>query len=834
MMRWAFVVLAAAAVAAPVDPPHAYRAARLWPGDGPVVADAVLVVRDGKVVAAGKRADVKVPADAIVHDLGDGVIIPGLVVAETTLADRGRDDLHALTPHYRAADGFDPYADYSNILRGGVTTVQLSPGGRRLLPGQGSVVKLAGDEAASRILREEESLRVVLGEGFKSPPRIYEPPVGAVSVDRPLERTRPQLGGTLASAMAGLRAGFRAARDGTSSNDPYLRAVAGAGTAKKPLRVEASTAADVQAALALAQEFDLRLILVDPPVPPAEQLAAWKARVDGVILDPGLRPGQTSEPADGSPARPTPARRGARPAAAPNRPVAKADATEPTSPAEAARALRAAGLRVAVKPVADADLKEMLYLSGLFTTHNQRADVLKMITVDAATMLGVADRVGTLASGKDADFVVLGGEPFGLHTRVRAVYVDGKPAYEAAPAALAKVIRGFRVLTGSGESVLPGGVLVEGRTIRAVGRDVSAPADAEEVRFTSGVIVPGFLDLGNGLGLGGPASGSIPLSTKLGARLVPHEPAAATVRQAGVTTVLLGGAAPSPVLAFKLGDTLRPVKDPVAIKLAVRGNLTSAGGQLRDTLRTAKAYADSWTKYDAELIEYEKKKKEYDAATAKADEKAKAEKDEKKDDKKADEKKSEEKRPEEPKAPTKPQPVDAMEPYRALFTGKIVALVEAQREDAIRLAVAICRDEFNIRTALVGADDAWRVADLLVQKGVAVITGPELVRTVDRAEVNLPLTLAMRGVPVGFQSQATAGAKHLPTAVGFAVRHGLGWEDALRGLGAGPAGFLGLDSVGTLAPGKDADLVVLSGMPFEPSTRVLAVMVDGAWVYRED
>src|SRR5262245_15287156 len=108
--------------------PHAYRAARLWPGNGQVITDAVLVVRDGKVIAAGQRADVSIPADAVIHDLGDAVIIPGLVVAETTIAEKGRDDLHALTPHYRAADGFDPYADYSTVLAGGVTSVQIAPG----------------------------------------------------------------------------------------------------------------------------------------------------------------------------------------------------------------------------------------------------------------------------------------------------------------------------------------------------------------------------------------------------------------------------------------------------------------------------------------------------------------------------------------------------------------------------------------------------------------------------------------------------------------------------------------------------------------------------------
>src|SRR5262245_56241745 len=85
--------------------PHAYRAARLWPGDGPAISDAVLVVQDGRIVATGRKADVKVPDDAVIHELGDAVMIPGLIAAETTLAEKGRDDLHALTPHHRAIDG---------------------------------------------------------------------------------------------------------------------------------------------------------------------------------------------------------------------------------------------------------------------------------------------------------------------------------------------------------------------------------------------------------------------------------------------------------------------------------------------------------------------------------------------------------------------------------------------------------------------------------------------------------------------------------------------------------------------------------------------------------
>src|SRR5438876_2929436 len=153
------------------SPPQVYKAARIGTGDGPAIANGVLIVRDGKVGTVGPRDQVTVPEDAEIHDLGSAVLIPGLVIAETTLAEGGRDDERALTPEFRAIDGFDFYADYGSALAGGVTTVQIAPGSRRLMPGQGAVIKLAGENPADRTLRERESLRVLLGDAFKNPPR---------------------------------------------------------------------------------------------------------------------------------------------------------------------------------------------------------------------------------------------------------------------------------------------------------------------------------------------------------------------------------------------------------------------------------------------------------------------------------------------------------------------------------------------------------------------------------------------------------------------------------------------------------------------------------------
>jgi hypothetical protein len=295
----------------------------------------------------------------------------------------------------------------------------------------------------------------------------------------------------------------------------------------------------------------------------------------------------------------------------------------------------------------------------------------------------------------------------------------------------------------------------------------------------------------------------------------------ALARQGGVTTVLLASTNPaaSPVLAFKLGDQPRVLQEPVAIRFGISGNLTAQAASLRATLQGARTYADSWAKFETAQAEYDKKRQEFEAARKAAAGKQDASKTV----------------PAEPKPPEKPRVVDALEPYRPLFGGKIPALVEAQRADALKLAVQIFREEFKLRTVLLGAEDAFRLAPLLAQKQVVVAVGPELVRTVDREPVNLAQVLANHGISFGFQSKATTGVKLLPSAVQYAVYRGLGPTDALAALTTVPAKLLGLDNqVGTLAVGKDADLVVLSGPPFAPATRVLAVMIDGQWVYQDE
>lgn len=207
------------------SPVDAYSVDALWPGNGPVIRDAVLLVQDGKIIQVGPRSDVVVPPGSRKHALGARVVIPGLVAVESELAVPGIEDERNTTPEYQAIDAFNFFEEYPSLLAGGITTIQLSAGKSRLIPGQGAVVKLAGANPSDRILAESESLKVNLSRSVLNPPTVYEPPVGAVSVDRPLEPSRPQLGASLAETILGVRTLFQSLDNLAPDADSRLRAL---------------------------------------------------------------------------------------------------------------------------------------------------------------------------------------------------------------------------------------------------------------------------------------------------------------------------------------------------------------------------------------------------------------------------------------------------------------------------------------------------------------------------------------------------------------------------------------------------------------------------------
>lgn len=871
---------------------HVWIVGKLWTGQGAPIENGAIVVADGKIVSVGPASEIQIPSGAVRHELPQCQLVPGLVIAETSLAG-GDDDEQAITPYFRAIDSFDYFGDYNDLLAQGITTVQIAPGTARLMPGQSAVVKLAGDDLVARTLSESESLRILLTSIAFSPPTVYEPPIGAVSETRPLEPTRPQLASSLSGAVAGLRVLFRSASDDWSA-DPLssqdveiLSSLRRAANHELPIRMTAVTSSEIRAAAQLANELKIKPLLVNPE--PTDAVSHWLVGDDspfrGFVL-----------PLPTGVDRMT------------NRPLPAADRVEGPTVWETAARLRD-GNRwndVAIGSTSREELSKIWFTAGLLKRGGlSNEQILAVLTANAAQLLGIADRVGSLQSGKDADFVILSGGPFERNASVIETVIAGQSVWkktqpvQAGPTA--HVIRAGSVYTDHG-AWEGAEISVLGSSIVDVGENVSVPDQAIVDSFPNAVIVPGMMDLNTTLAFGGALNNQLALNSKLGELLISEDPAVAAVRQAGITTVLAAPARlPGPVIAYKLTDRPQVLRDPVALRFEVSANLTQAASTLRSTLSRGKDYYEQWKRYDAAMVEYnqalkvyETKLAEYEAAKTKLEqEKAAAEKAAA--EKAAAEKATTEsgaapgagtgnsppaeskpagesgaapapaananasgnvkptdganaetkqapaapavaelKAPEKPAEPRKPNASATMEPFRDLFAGKIPAMVEAQQFKAIELAVQIFAVEFELSTIITGASDLPESRVALQHPKVSVVVGPSLSSGNAETKVNLPQWLATHRVPFAFRSNGETGSAQLPLAIEYATYQGLGVADAVRGLSEAPAKFLGLQNVGGLAAGRDADLVVLSGPPFELGTEVIAVMINGEWVYKKE
>lgn len=180
--------------------------------------------------------------------------------------------------------------------------------------------------------------------------------------------------------------------------------------------------------------------------------------------------------------------------------------------------------------------------------------------------------------------------------------------------------------------------------------------------------------------------------------------------------------------------------------------------------------------------------------------------------------------------PKSPGIDEKLEPLRAAIHGEKALIVQVEREDEILACVDAC-EAVGIRPILYGAGEAWRVVDELRGRVSGILLSHALTTwTGDgfETELNRYAALDGAGIPIAFHSLAEEGAADLPLMASFAVASGLSPQGALRALTAGVADMFRIaDRVGRLAPGKDADVLLLDGPPLHPSTRVLRTWVGG-------
>jgi len=943
------VVVWSSAVEAGTDS-FALRARRILPvsPDLPwVIENGVIVVRDGRVAAVGK--DLEIPPDLPTIDFPDGTVVPGLVAAASNLVGqrRGGESVlvisgrvifrsgggaaeqgdESIAAGYRAADAFDRYADYARTLAAGVTTVHLSPGTDRLLTGQGAVAKLGGPPAA-RMLRERADLSVNLG------PDVYNPPPDVTfsfpaSADVPIPLPRPQRPASRMGQFLVLEEAIRDAMAGKRGQRLSIHgpALAQAWKDRLPLRVRGDRAGDLLGTVKFLRTQQRAGYIVGGAEADRLADALRTASVPLVYQSrdqfraPGSDIGRHPEGTRavlGSPACDFDALDGVKLALAP--PVG-----QPVADLRLA-AIRASG-------------------AGLGP---RRA--LEAITRIPAEILGVAERVGSLAPGKDADLLVLTGDPLEVSSHVERVYVQGRcvfeppttPAERPVPRSGVRrplVVKAGTVWAAPGKEIHDGQVLIEDGKIVAVGRSVPHPPFAHVIDARpDGFVTPGLIDSYGHLGLGGDRTSvgrEVRLSKLVGAADVTDQRVAA----AGVTTVLtapyaLSGMSSS-AAAIKTAGSRRPqrvVRDPAAVLFDLSGaDPSTVQETLGKTLEAGKKYLDTWQKYEKDLKEFLEAQKKGEKPKTSEESRDETEKSSELDpvsgtwevrawggplpgevtvtiavqlsgtavegritqsnmgitgrlsgtfdgkhlsatieasipgeqvtaQLEADltgedqfkgtisvmgfslqvEGRRVDKTPVELKVtstrrlrgkggqPLPPKVDESLEPLKDLLEKKIPAVVAVSTPAQIREVLALLVDKHELPVTLLGAEGASVHAARLAEKKVAVIVPPAVLRQRRDIEYLQADELARRSVPIAFQSDAEDGARDLPAVVLYAVERGLSAEGALEALTIGAARALKIDRrVGSLEPGKDADLVIFSGRPFEGGSRVLRVVVDG-------
>jgi imidazolonepropionase-like amidohydrolase len=370
---------------------------------GPTIADGVVVIENGKVARIGSAAEVAVPPDARV--IRGKVVTPGLVDAHTAVGltgwlnqEQDQDQLDKgdpMQPELRAIDSYNPRERLVEWLRGfGITTIHTGHAPGALVSGQTMVVKTVGDTVEAAALKPVAMVAVTLGDDARPGDGKKSPGTRSKAV--------AMLRGELLKARDYVRRRKLADAEKQADRDLRREVFADVLDGKLPLLVTVNRATDIDAALRVATEFDVKIVLDSAA---EAYLATDRIKAAGVpvILHPTMRRAGQGE-------------------------------TENLS-FETAATLRAAGIPVALQsgyegyvPKTRVALFEaaVAAANGLSTE-----EALAAITIDAATIVGVADRVGSLAPGKDGDVAVFDGDPFEYTTHCTAVVIDGNVVSES-------------------------------------------------------------------------------------------------------------------------------------------------------------------------------------------------------------------------------------------------------------------------------------------------------------------------------------------------------------------------------------------------------------------
>lgn len=377
------------------------------------------------------------------------------------------------------------------------------------------------------------------------------------------------------------------------------------------------------------------------------------------------------------------------------------------------------------------------------------------------------------------------------------------------PAQAQRAVRADTLYTMTGDApIVDGTVLIQDDTIAAVGPADEVSLPAETMVYDAAVATPGLIDPRGTVGVSGldnvPADQdqldtSKPMQPALRAidAYNPREKLVRFVRRLGTTTVHTGHA-PGALIS---GQTGTFATAGGTVEEALRDSLTTVaftvGPDAQDRFQTPSTRAKGIAMLRQELINA---RSTMDNDTP---------------------------------------PTDlGQRVLQKVLRGEVPALITAHRAHDIQAALRL-QEEFGFDMILDGASEAYLVVEAIKDAEVPVILHPTMTRpsgTTQNAAFTTAATLHEAGIPVAIQS---GWEPYVPKTrivlyeAAIAVANGLPRRAALASITRTPAQILGLDALGTLAPGQTADLALFDGDPFEYTTQVCTVLSDGRVVSDE-